>query len=298
MFHLSYIFGPLVGGVIGFITNALAIRMLFRPYTAKYIFGIKVPFTPGIIPKEKGRIALSLGKAISDNLMNKEVLEKNLLSDDMILKIRTALEGFFAAQQANDETLREFLLHYLSASEVDDALRSVKTELASQVSSRLADSKLGAQIAEVVMERVGASLRIKGMPFPGDIIQAPARNFLAKGINKMLSQHGEEIVNNLLTKEIDNLAESPVSQLLQGREEQIAQGIDSIISLYRRLISEELPRILSTINIPAIIESRVNEMDMKETEQLIFQVMNKELRAIIWLGALLGLIMGTINAFI
>ena len=36
-------------------------------------------------------------------------------------------------------------------------------------------------------------------------------------------------------------------------------------------------------------------MDMDETEKLIFQVMDKELRAIVWLGALLGMIMGSIN---
>lgn len=36
-------------------------------------------------------------------------------------------------------------------------------------------------------------------------------------------------------------------------------------------------------------------MDVNETEELIFQVMDKELEAIVWLGALLGLVMGSIN---
>lgn len=53
----SYIIAPLLGGVIGCITNDIAIRMLFRPHKAKYVFGVHVPFTPGIIPKEKGREA-------------------------------------------------------------------------------------------------------------------------------------------------------------------------------------------------------------------------------------------------
>ena len=50
---LSLLLRPLLGGVIGYITNDIAIRMLFRPHTAKYVFGIHVPFTPGIIPKEQ-----------------------------------------------------------------------------------------------------------------------------------------------------------------------------------------------------------------------------------------------------
>lgn len=34
---LSYIIAPLLGGVIGYITNDIAIRMLFRPHTAKFL---------------------------------------------------------------------------------------------------------------------------------------------------------------------------------------------------------------------------------------------------------------------
>ena len=82
----SYITPPLLGGIIGYITNDIAIRMLFRPHSAKYILGMHIPFTPGMIPKEKGRIAEAFGYAISENLMNKEVLETYLLSDEMVKK--------------------------------------------------------------------------------------------------------------------------------------------------------------------------------------------------------------------
>lgn len=84
----SYIIAPLLGGVIGYITNDIAIRMLFRPHKAKYIMGVHIPFTPGIIPKEKGRIADAIGGVISENLMNKDVLERYLLSDDMVGNVR------------------------------------------------------------------------------------------------------------------------------------------------------------------------------------------------------------------
>lgn len=111
---MSYIIAPLLGGVIGYITNDIAIRMLFRPHTAKYLFGVHIPFTPGIIPKEKGRIAEAIGGVISENLMNKEVLERYLLSEEMIAKLRSAVEEFIATQKKNNETLAEFLGHYLS----------------------------------------------------------------------------------------------------------------------------------------------------------------------------------------
>ena len=61
-FDFTYLLGPLVGGVIGYITNDVAIRMLFRPHQPKYLFGIHIPFTPGIIPKERFRIAQAVAR--------------------------------------------------------------------------------------------------------------------------------------------------------------------------------------------------------------------------------------------
>lgn len=314
MFNPEFIIGPLVGGVIGYITNALAIKMLFRPYEAKYIFGWKIPFTPGIIPKEKGRIATSIGAAISENLMSKDVLEKNLLSDGMIGKIRGGIEEFFDVQKRNHETLRVFLRHFLSEEEVDAAIENIRTELTLQVASRITSSDLGTPIADAVVEHIASKLSVEGLdiPIPGlsnllgasiwrrlaDALKTPLKSFLAKNIDKMLSDRGPEIVEGLLTTEIRNLQSARMCDLLRGHDEQIRHLCDTVVSLYRRLISEQLPKILSTINIPRIIEERINEMDMRETERLIFQVMDKELRAIIWLGALLGLLMGSFNAFI
>ena len=68
MIITSYILAPLIGGIICNVTNAIDNRMLFRPHTAKHIMGLRVPFTPGIIRKENGRIAEAVGTAISDNI--------------------------------------------------------------------------------------------------------------------------------------------------------------------------------------------------------------------------------------
>ena len=128
-FEVSYIIAPLLGGIIGYITNDIAIRMLFRPHKAKYLFGIKIPFTPGIIPKEKGRIASAIGGAISENLMSKDVLEKYLLSDEMITKIRLSINSFFETQKNNQETVRDFLAHYLTANDTDRLIHGLKEGL-------------------------------------------------------------------------------------------------------------------------------------------------------------------------
>lgn len=315
VFEISYIVAPVLGGVIGYITNDIAIRMLFRPHKPKYILGMKIPFTPGIIPKEKGRIAKALGTAISDNLMNKDVLEKNLLSYDMMVKIKVSVESFFETQKHNSDTVREFMLHLLSEEEVDKLIAGTRENLTEQIAGILKNSNLGGKIADVVVKHVSDKLRNDGLglDIPGmlkvligdklwnslaEMIETPAKEFLTKNVNQMLENNGEWIVGNLVEKGITDITALQMQQLLEGKDEQIEQITDTIMGLYKTIIRDYLPRILEAIDIPHIIENRINEMDMAETEKIILQVMNKELRAIVWLGALLGLVMGSVNILI
>ena len=323
--ELSYIIAPLLGGVIGYITNDIAIRMLFRPHKAKYVFGIHIPFTPGIIPKEKGRIAEAVGGVISENLMNKEVLEKYLLSEDMVGKVRSAVKEFISTQQRNDETVVQFLGHYLSKEEIDTFAQNINQSITKQTYEKLADSSVGEKVAHIAIDHVAQKLTIDGAQellsgiggalgglggmaaglFGGNIVakflgvlREPAEHFLAKNINTMLRDNGEEIVSNMIGGEVDNFLNKSVSNLLEGHEEQLAQAVNTIESIYRSIITEHLPKILQSIDISKIVRERINEMDVNETEKLIFQVMDKELKAIVWLGALLGLVMGSINILI
>ncbi|WP_418867958.1 DUF445 domain-containing protein [Segatella hominis] len=321
----TYFIAPLLGGLIGYITNDIAIRMLFRPHKAKYLFGIHIPFTPGIIPKEKGRIAEAIGGVISENLMNNEVLEKYLLSDEMIGKVRSAVEEFISIQQQNQESVARFLGHYLSKDEIDSIAQNINQSITKQTYEKLADSSVGDKVAHIAIDHVAQKLTIdgaqellsgiggalgglKGMAaglFGGNIVakflgmlREPAEHFLAKNINTMLRDNGEEIVSNMIGGEVDHFLDKPVCKLLEGHEEQLAQTVDTIESIYRSIITEHLPKILESIDISKIVRERINEMDVNETEKLIFQVMDKELKAIVWLGALLGLLMGCINCFV
>ncbi len=323
--QITYLTTPLIGGIIGYITNDIAIRMLFRPHTAKYIFGCKVPFTPGLIPKEKARIADAIGNAISENLMNKDVLERYLLSDEMVGKVRVAVEEFFHAQQHNTEIVRDFLCHYLSEEEIETISGSVNQSLTGQISRSLSNSIVGEKVAYVAMDYVADKLSMDGANellagvggalgglggvaanlFGGNIVarflgmlREPTEHFLAKQINKMLQENSNDIVGNMVEQEVNAFLNKRVCQLLEGHDEQLAQIVNTVENIYRTVIEEHLPKILESVDISKIVRERINEMDVNETEKLIFQVMNKELKAIVWLGALLGLAMGCVNLII
>ncbi|GAB4215742.1 MAG: DUF445 family protein [Synechococcales cyanobacterium] len=66
----------MAGLVIGYFTNDIAIRMLFRPYREYRIAGIKVPFTPGLIPQNQPRLARKISDTIMGSLLTPEELHK------------------------------------------------------------------------------------------------------------------------------------------------------------------------------------------------------------------------------
>ena len=62
---LTFIIPPVAGTIIGYFTNDIAIKMLFRPYQPILVGKRRLPFTPGLIPRNQERLA----KKISDTIM-------------------------------------------------------------------------------------------------------------------------------------------------------------------------------------------------------------------------------------
>ncbi|MDJ0731901.1 MAG: DUF445 family protein [Crocosphaera sp.] len=67
---------PIAGSIIGYFTNDIAINMLFRPYKAIYIGKRRLPFTPGLIPRNQERLAQKVSDTIMGSLLTPEELQK------------------------------------------------------------------------------------------------------------------------------------------------------------------------------------------------------------------------------
>jgi uncharacterized membrane protein YheB (UPF0754 family) len=65
---------PFIGAIIGYLTNSVAIRMLFRPLAEKRLLGIRIPLTPGVIPRQRAELADRIGAMVSQELLTEEVL--------------------------------------------------------------------------------------------------------------------------------------------------------------------------------------------------------------------------------
>ncbi len=78
---LAFALPPLIGAFIGALTNDVAIRMLFRPYAARHIGKWRVPFTPGLIPRERHHIAESIADTFVAHVFGNSDVAELFLTD-------------------------------------------------------------------------------------------------------------------------------------------------------------------------------------------------------------------------
>jgi hypothetical protein len=57
--------------------------MLFRPLKPVRIFGIRLPFTPGILPRERHKLADSIGSMVERKLLTPEIIRERLKREDV-----------------------------------------------------------------------------------------------------------------------------------------------------------------------------------------------------------------------
>ncbi|MBC1626359.1 DUF445 domain-containing protein [Listeria welshimeri] len=101
-----------IGGFIGAMTNYIAIRMLFRPYKALYLFNKRVPFTPGLIPKRRDELAEHIGKVVVSHLLTEDAIRARLLEENLQKEINETVAKMFHEKMQLETTPNE-LLHQL-----------------------------------------------------------------------------------------------------------------------------------------------------------------------------------------
>ncbi len=68
---------PLISALIGWITNYLAVKMIFRPHIPIKILGITFH---GILPKRKSALAHEIGETVERELISHDDIKKHMPS--------------------------------------------------------------------------------------------------------------------------------------------------------------------------------------------------------------------------
>lgn len=99
----------LIGALIGGVTNMIAIKMLFHPFKAYYIFGKRIPFTPGLVPKRREKIASKIGQVVEEHLLTESLIREKITSEAMHTSIYNTVQQQITALQSDKVTLQSLV---------------------------------------------------------------------------------------------------------------------------------------------------------------------------------------------
>lgn len=290
---------PVIGAIIGYATNWIAVKMLFRPHKEVRVMGWKLPFTPGVIPKGQGRLARAVGRAVEEQLLTREVLEEELLSEEKTQKMKEMVGDWVETQKASEKTVKKVAEDLISEDSVEDFIDSTEEKMTDMIFERIQEMDPGHMIAEKVLEAAKEKLAesMFGMMIGGSMLEPIAKQVEDK-INEYVTEYGRPYVEQVVMQESLKLQEATVGSAFSAVE---GYGLDLpelVVSQYESIVREKLPQILETLHLSRIVEDRINAMEVAEVEELVMSIMKKELGAVVNLGALIGLLLGLVNVAI
>lgn len=290
---------PLIGAVIGYATNWVAVKMLFRPRKEICVFGRRLPFTPGVIPRGKARLARAIGRAVEEQLLTAEVLKEVLLSSEKKERLRSEVSAFLEKERKSEESLRQAAQRLLPEERIDDFVESAEETVTDMVYDKVLQMNVGEIIADKVMESAREKLKdsMFGMMLGGSVLEPIVRQVEEK-INAYVAEYGRGVIEQMVLEESEKLQAKTVGETLCRVEEYGVDIPSVVLAQYETMVSEKLPQILGPLHLSAVVEERINAMEVEQVEELMLSIMKKELSAVVNLGALIGLILGLINAAI
>ncbi len=298
MEYLNILAGPVVGAVIGYFTNHIAVKMMFRPLEPVYIFGKRLPLTPGVIPKNKGRIARALGRAVSESLLTEKDLAASFLNPEVKDKVVNAIYEKLNEEAFKAATAEELASEYIGEEKTKKAKKKINLAVADKISDAIAGIDI-----EGILQTVGIKAilsKLQNSMLAMFINEETLQGFIgpiADSIRGWLHRHGREKIKDISEKETAKLYEMRIGDLLdiENNEEHIKELLGEF---YEKAIEKMIPVIMTEINIAKIVEDKVNAMEIGFLEDLLLSIIKTELDYVVRLGALIGFVIGCLNIFI
>jgi len=247
-----------VSGLIGFLTNWLAITMLFKPSQKRPILGY------GLIPAQKDRIAYRLAQAVSEDLINPEIIKRKIHESQVISRYREQatdyLKGIIDSPEFRYE-LKQWVVNY-----VDDMI---------------ADPEIRTAIAEKILVEIEESLEGKSI----EKVALKAYSFV-KG------QEMQEIIEESLTR-IPTSIESGLDRL-DDLLDRLPEKIDEHSEAIENVVTSLLYKLVNQLDVHSLVEDNLRKYDEQRISDIIRGATNEQLKYIQYLGAILGTIGGLV----
>lgn len=223
-----------VGALSGGITNAVAVWMLFHPHDPARIG----PFTlQGAIPKNKARLAKSVGKVVGERLLTPDDLSRRLSDPALRAAFDRAVGGAVQELLAREHGPLADALGAEARRAIESALPALATRVADQAGDHFASPAFLAQV-----ERLLAQLSEQlGQTRIGASLNAEERQALKRRVEQWATgvAEGQELaiaLRRVLNTELERLAfdhrplvERLPAGLVSAIEQAIADSLPGII---------------------------------------------------------------------
>lgn len=142
----------LIGGVIGYITNVIAIKLIFRPIEPVKVPVINKEFV-GLIPKRKNEIAKNIGKIIEEEFLSVEDLIKKAITEkdkeDILIYIKLRIQNIIDEKISQSpfgfmgvsKVVNDFIGEYID-DELKNGIDDLSEELIKKASERINISQM------------------------------------------------------------------------------------------------------------------------------------------------------------
>ena len=289
MAFLKIIMPVIIGGVIGYFTNYIAIKMLFHPYKEIRFGKFKLPFTPGIIPKNQGRMAESVGNAVSSQLFTSDDIISNIINEKTKKEITEKItDMMFTSEISLSTALKEEDI------ENNEFVLNISDKVSNKICFKLLETDM-----KPVIRGVLNNISKERKMIASVISLMPTIDFkIEEGIKQYVEENGQEFLSNHIVDMMKDIYAKPLNEAVEemGLErEKVLDIVGKGFDILAVKIAEELPK---RIDIGKIITEKINAFEVSQLEELLMQVMKNELQAVINLGAVLGAIIGAVNIFI
>jgi len=155
MFWGKVIFLAIIGAIIGWMTNVLAIKLIFRPLTPYNIpiLNFKIQ---GLIPKRKGELARSIGQTVETELVSiEEIMDKIIHEENKSEMIRDIKIKVKLIIEQNLPTLIPATFKNMIIAYVDEVIDKEGDNVLNELSEKLihkATSQI--KISDIIEEKV------------------------------------------------------------------------------------------------------------------------------------------------
>ena len=246
-----------VSGLIGFLTNWLAITMLFQPREKRPILG------QGLIPAQRDRVVFRLAQAISQELINEQIIKEKIEESGVIGRYRDVATGVVRGVLEDADFRQE--LKGLTADYAQDVLGSDEMR---QRLTRLAVEKVEQQAGTGLG---GLALRVY-RSFREDDFQAR--------VDRAISE-----IPAALDPVLDKLDE-----MLDRLPEEFDRHADDLEDAATRAVLG----FVEGLDVYEMIVQNASRFDEAQLERLLKATSNEQLNYIKYLGGLLGVLGGLV----